>query len=221
MKVLELFAGSRSVGQVAEERGHEVFSLDIHPFDGIDLAKDILDTEPEDIPFVPDMIWASPPCTFFSVASIGHHWNRDHTPKSENAMLGVEIALKTFAIIDHFERLNPEMKWFVENPQGKLKKLADVVGDRIAMAVVWYCTYGDTRAKPTNIWSNHIRGLFAPAGWMPRPVCWNGNEACAHESAPRGSKTGTQGLKGSYDRSKIPAELVCEIIESVELAQMI
>jgi len=65
MKLLELFAGSRSVGNVAESMGFEVFSLDIHPFDGIDLAKDILDVTVSEIPFVPDVIWASPPCTFF------------------------------------------------------------------------------------------------------------------------------------------------------------
>ena len=35
---------------------------------------------------------------------------------------------------------------------------------------------------------------------------------CHHESAPRGSKTGTQGKKGSYERSKIPSELCREIL---------
>jgi len=104
MKVLELFAGSRSVGRVAESMGCEVFSLDIHPFEGIDLVGDILDVTVEQIPFVPDVLWASPPCTFFSVASIGHHWNKDHTPKTENAKLGVRIVEKTLEIIDHFER---------------------------------------------------------------------------------------------------------------------
>jgi hypothetical protein len=34
-----------------------------------------------------------------------------------------------------------------------------------------------------------------------------------HISAPRGSQTGTQGLKGSYIRSQIPYELCKEIIE--------
>ena len=69
MKILELFAGSRSIGKAAEELGHEVFSTDIHPFEGIDLVLDVLEIEPNDIPFVPDVIWASPPCTGFSVAA--------------------------------------------------------------------------------------------------------------------------------------------------------
>ena len=40
MKVLELFAGSRSFGKVAEDRGHEVFSVDITAFKNINLVTD-------------------------------------------------------------------------------------------------------------------------------------------------------------------------------------
>ena len=56
--------------------------------------------------------------------------------------------------------------------------------------------------------------MFNPDGWKPRPECHNGNNNCHHEAAPRGSKTGTQGLKGNYERSKIPELLCREIIES-------
>lgn len=219
MKILELFAGSRSVGNVAEKRGHQVYSLDIHPFDGIDLVSDILEVNVKDIPFVPDLIWASPPCTFFSVASIGHHWNKDHTPKSANAELGVRIVSKTLAIIDHFVSLNPDCKWFMENPRGKLRKLPVVLGRNIT--TVMYCQYGDMRMKPTDIWTNHLGSAANPNGWVPRAICWNGNGDCHHEPAPRGSKTGTQGLKGSYDRSKIPTELVEEILDSLDATRAI
>jgi len=208
MKLLELFAGSRSVGNVAETMGFEVFSLDIHPFKGIDLVGDILDVTIDQIPFVPDVIWASPPCTFFSVASIGHHWNKDHTPKTKEAVLGVAIVQKTLDIIDAF----PDAKYFIENPRGKLRKL-DVMADR-PRTTVMYCKYGDMRMKPTDIWSNHIDNVFQ-SGWMPRAECWNGNKSCHHEPAPRGSKTGTQGMANAYEKSKIPVELVTEILSSV------
>ena len=89
MKLLELFAGSRSIGKEAEKQGFEVFSVDINNFKDIDLVIDILDLKKEMIPFSPDVIWASPPCTYFSVASIGHHWNKDDTPKTKEALLGL------------------------------------------------------------------------------------------------------------------------------------
>lgn len=212
MRLLELFAGSRSVGRVAESRGIEVFSLDLEPFKDIDLVGDILDVEVTDFPFVPDIIWASPPCTFFSVASIGHHWHRDHSPKTEQALLGIRIVQKTLDIIDYFQALNPDLKWFMENPRGKLRKLPVV--QNLERTTVMYCQYGDTRMKPTDIWSNSIASVFNPDGWRPRELCFNGNTACHHESAPRGSRMGTQGIDGAYDRSRIPVELVTEILDS-------
>ena len=73
MKVLELFAGSRSIGKAAESLGHEVYSVDVKDFEGIDLAQDIEFLTPDQIPFTPDVIWASPPCTTYSIAAISHH----------------------------------------------------------------------------------------------------------------------------------------------------
>ena len=43
-------------------------------------------------------------------------------------------------------------------------------------------------------------------------MCHNG-DSC-HESAPRGSKTGTQGLKNAKERSVIP-KLLCEHIVDI------
>ena len=38
--------------------------------------------------------------------------------------------------------------------------------------------------------------------------------------SPRGSKTGTQGLKGNYERSKIPEALCLEIIKATEIKRL-
>lgn len=217
MKVLELFAGSRSFSKVATEMGMETFTTDYKAFDKIDYVVDILDFDINKIPFRPDIIWASPPCTYFSVASIGHHWNKDHTPKTEQAKLGVKIVQKTLDIINF---LKPDF-YFIENPRGKLRKL-DVV-KKIPRTTVCYCQYGDDRLKPTDIWSNFIleeHPLLSldnmEQGWKPRPMCnyRQKNCICHHEKAPRGSKTGTQGLKGNYERSIVPYELCKEILKS-------
>ena len=209
MKVLELFAGSRSIGKAAESLGYEVYSSDLNDFEGIDYPIDILDFDTTKVPFKPDIIWASPPCTYFSVASIGKHWNKDHTPKTEQAVFGVKVVNKTIQII---KELNPKY-WYIENPRGKLRKLDFM--QPLPRTTVWYCTYGDKRAKPTDIWTNNLRSVFNPNGWQPRPECFNGNKNCHHESAPRGSRTGTQGLKGNYERSKIPNELCLEILKAI------
>jgi|TARA_R110000765_G_scaffold6552_1_gene20165 site-specific DNA-cytosine methylase len=213
MNVLELFAGSRSIGKVCDNLGYNVFSSDINSFDNIDYVIDINKFDVSLVPFIPDFIWASPPCTYFSVASIGKHWNKNNTPKSDNALKGVEYVKSTLKIINYFKLLNPNLNWFMENPRGKLRKLNIVKG--LPRTTVWYCKYGDTRAKPTDIWSNNIwNPMFNTNGWKPREECFNGNKDCHHEAAPRGSRTGTQGLKGNYDRSKIPQQLCEDIVKS-------
>jgi len=202
MKVLELFAGSRSVGKVADQLGWEVFSSDFEAFEGIDYQIDILKFDVSKVPFKPDIIWASPPCTGFSVAAIGRNWEKTETdaiPKTDTARLGIELVKKTIEIIDHFQ---PQY-FFIENPRGMLRKLEIV--QRFKRQGVTYCQYGDDRMKPTDIWTNSNK-------WIPRPMCKNG-DSC-HISAPRGSSTGTQGLANAYERSKIPEQLCLEILQS-------
>ena len=199
MNTLELFAGSRSFSKVAERMGHRTFTTDIENYKNIDYVCDVCDFDVDKIPFRPDLIWASPPCTTFSVAAMWRHWNKDRTPKTENAKHGVAMVKKTLELIDI---LKPEY-FIIENPRGLLRKL-DII-DLKTMKTVWYCTYGDKRAKPTDIWTNID-------AWIPRPVCHNGNKDCHHEAAPRGSKTGTQGLKNSYEKSKVPEQLCEEIL---------
>lgn len=80
MKVLELFAGTRSIGKAFEQRGHEVFSVEwSKDFENIDLYEDISKVTAEDILKLfgkPDVIWASPDCATFSIAAIIHHRKR-------------------------------------------------------------------------------------------------------------------------------------------------
>lgn len=182
--------------------GIETFSTDINNFIDVDYIVNLLDFDVNKVPFRPDIIWASPPCTGFSVAAISKNWVKGElfTPKSTSARLGVAIVKKTLAIIKHFE---PKY-YFIENPRGKLRK-APFMNKILIRHTVTYCQYGDKRMKPTDIWTNNTN-------WIPRPMCKNG--APCHVPAPRGSRTGTQGVKGNYERSKIPEGLCEEIIKS-------
>ncbi|WP_295171375.1 DNA cytosine methyltransferase [Ruminococcus sp.] len=77
LKVLELFAGTRSIGRAFERRGHAVFSVEWNKdFENISLYKNISELSAQEIIYSfgrPDVIWASPDCTTFSIAAISHH----------------------------------------------------------------------------------------------------------------------------------------------------
>ena len=220
MKVLELFAGSRSFSKVSEEFNYKTYTTDNQNFNKIDQICDIFDFNIDKainaLNGYPDIVWASPPCTYFSVASIGHHWNKNHTPKTLEAIVGCQIVRKTLEIINE---LQPDY-FFIENPRGKLRKLEFM--KNIPRATVTYCQYGDTRMKPTDIWTNFLSSddLFGDnklQGWTPKKVCnyRQKNCTCHHEKAPRGSKTGVQGEENNYERSKVPYELCKEILLSL------
>lgn len=212
MNILELFAGSRSIGKAAEKSGMKVFSSDFIDFPDIDYVVDILEFDVDKVPFTPDVLWASPPCTGFSVAAMGHHWTGGkgaYIPSTDISRLGIEIVNKTLSIIDYFYQQNSDLIFFIENPRGVLRKMPFMNlphMENYTRHTVSYCQYGDTRMKPTDIWTNSTQ-------WIPRPICKNG--APCHESAPRGSKTGTQGLKNTFERSKIPDELCVDIVSSL------
>jgi len=219
MNTIELFSGSKSFSNVRKSFGDSIFTVDYIDKFHNDLTIDMLKLESKDLPKKTTVIWASPPCTTFSVASLGYHWTGGkgaYIPKSEACKVGLEILEKTIKIISE----KKPKYWYIENPRGVMCKVIGAIFKKYNLNYVehtiWYCKYGDTRAKPTNIWTNNLN-------WTPRPVCKNYkydsegniiNKHCHHESARRGARTGTQGLKDDYSRSMIPKELFIEMRES-------
>ena len=216
MKVLELFAGTRSIGKAFEKQGHEVYSIEWNKdFDNIDWYEDISKITAQDIIDrfgYPDVIWASPDCATFSIAAISHH--RRKNPETGNLDPISDYAKFCDKVDQHVLQLIEELQpkyWFIENPRGGLRKMTWMQG--LPRYTLTYCKYetdkpiSERRMKPTDIWTNHPNPNFIPP-------CKNGNPC--HAPAPRGSKTGTQGIKGSVDRSRIPDKL-CEYI--VELCE--
>lgn len=202
MKILELFAGTKSFSNACY--GHYVFTSDYNQQFDTDYCVDILEFDTSKIPFKPDIIWASPPCETFSVASIGHHWTGGkgaYIPKTKRAENGKAIVLKTIEIIND---LQPKY-WIIENPRGVLRKMPFM--QNFNRHTVTYCQYGDTRMKPTDLWTN-IPNLIL------KPPCKNGSPC--HIAAPRGSRTGTQGIATYKDRSRVPNDLCVSIIKQLE-----
>lgn len=210
LKIVELFAGTRSIGKAFEANGHEVFSVEWNKdFENIDLYEDIMNVTAKDILEKfgqPDVIWASPDCTSYSVAAISYH--RRKNPETGNLDPITEYATFCDAVnmhvLDLIRELNPTY-YFIENPRGGMRKMSWM--QNLPRYTVTYCQYGERRMKPTDIWTNHPDPRF-------KPPCKNG--MTCHDAAPRGSRTGTQALAGSVERSKIPVALCKHIVDICE-----
>jgi hypothetical protein len=207
MLIFDFFAGTGSSTRAFEDAGHQVITFELDPQFDVTETIDIMQLNAADLIErygQPDFVWASPPCTAFSVASIGHHWTGGagaYVPKTPAASYNQLLVAKARDLI---QELQPTKGWLIENPRGMLRKLPVV--EKLTRRTITYCQYGDTRQKPTDLWGE-------VPGWTPRAMCSPG--ATCHEAAPRGSRTGTQGLKGAKDRSRVPLQLSQEILAAI------
>ena len=139
MKVLELFSGTGSVGKCCKAIGWEVVSVDLllpadHQCDILEFDYKQYDKNEFDI------IWASPPCTEYSIAKTRGIRDIDNSNK---------IVLKTIEIINYFDC----KYWFIENPQTGLLKTQSFMKD-FKFVDGDYCMYGLPYRKRTRFWTN-------------------------------------------------------------------
>lgn len=192
-RMVDLFSGTGSASEPMLERGWEVERIDLL------LGKDVRTWEPRK---ELDLIWASPPCECFSVASISTHWTggwRAYEPKTKRAEQAIELIYIT---LEKIKESNPRY-WIMENPRGVLRKIIGPPTD-----TTWWCQWGDERAKPTDLWGN------IPKSMLPLPKCHNG--AKDHTPAPRGARTGTQGRVNALERSRIPRLFIESLANAIE-----
>ena len=106
MRLLELFSGTKSVSEVAQELGWETVSLDICPRHSPDLCMDIMDFDETQYPKNFDFIWASPDCRAYSVAR-----TNAKIPQDEAMAASDRLVEKTRRIINYFG-----CAYCIENP---------------------------------------------------------------------------------------------------------
>jgi len=212
----EFFAGSRSFSKEASKRGFVTYTTDIETFEGIDQICDIFNFD-IDLALAktgkPDIIWFSPPCNKFSVARCFDNWLKvgsEYIPKSEGAEIALLMMDKVNYIID---KVKPKF-FIIENPRGLMRKMEPF--KKHIRQTVWYCRYGDKRAKPTDLWTS-----FPIVVKTCKNYKYNKNgeiidRHCHHEAARRGAATGTQGMNGNYERSKVPSDLINSILDQIE-----
>ena len=142
MKVLVLFSGTKSIEKVYPStddiRGLD-FDNKFKPFYNVDILtwnyKKVFKN------WIPDYIHGSPVCKEFS--NIKHGFNRD-------LGLGKLLLLKTLEIIEYVKRINPNLKFTIENPKGLMRKL-DVM-KKYNMITTSYCKYDFPYKKETDFW---------------------------------------------------------------------
>ena len=198
MKLLELFSGTTSVGNVAKTLGFDVVSLDLKD---ADFNIDILDWDYTVFPVgFFDVVWASPPCTEYS---------RAKTTGVRKIECANKIVLRTLVIIEY---LKPRY-FIIENPQTGLLKQQPFM-DNIPYKDIDYCKYGMPYRKRTRLWNNVFN-------WIPQPLCnkdcnsMNGNK---HIAEAQRLTTTSDGVKKNFEQNdlyKIPGLLIKEIFESI------
>jgi hypothetical protein len=199
-KLLELFKGTGSVGKQAIKMGYSVISLDLEPIYTPDIETDILEWDykkwANENNYVPDMIWASPPCNTYSplVYRLYERDTQTAKPFSDRAKLGTKILYKTLEIIEYFLKKNPKLLFIIENPRGMMRM--DARMKKLARETTLYCLYGDFKRKPTDFWNNFPQGLNL-----------NQDKQCHCKTIP------VQDLKTIEERYSMPSKLIKHFLD--------
>lgn len=202
--VLDLFSGLGGFSSAFEGSDRwDAVRVDIEEQFSPDIRADVFELRPDDLPDA-DVVLASPPCKTFSKAANWHGHHTEDGPQTETAREHVALVFHTLGLI---EAIAPEY-WFLENPEGHLKKYLGHPTARIT-----FCQYGREHRKPTDLW-----GVHPPTISYRR--CSNGDPC--HQAKPSREEEGggnhpAEAMpNGVAERAKVPKELSESIRAAVD-----
>jgi len=200
MRLLSLFSGTGAIERPFREAGWEVQSLDVEGSHGATIVADILTWDYSAEPPC-DVLTAGVPCENYSIAN---------TRGVRKLTFADSLVRKTWEIIQHFERLNPGLLWWIENPDSShlwKRKISEPFPHRVRLD---YCQYGAPYRKRTKLATNAL-------GYRPRalcdpktcPACVDGKHS---KSAQRGPCLGKVDDRCSLDQLHAYPHELCEDI---------
>ena len=201
MRTLELFAGTQSFSKAVKHIFPDAINItvDISPLYNPTHLTNMLSWDytmyPQDY-F--DIIWASPPCTHYSIAKT----------QGVRDLEGADaLVRKAFEIIDYFK----PKRWILENVGTGLlvKRMKHIRACNIYLAD--YCAYGKPARKRTAFWSNEPLQLLTCPG---RDKCSQMTNGKHNSSVGNGNiEKPIQGITRFEHRNSIPEMLMEHILK--------
>lgn len=199
---VELFSGSGHISEIAATCGYKTVTIDVESKFNPDIKIDIANLRATMLPGNVDVIWASVPCTVYSILNIPNHWEKIsigwrqyyYVPKTKQAIEALRILTKTILLI---KQLNP-IFYFIENPRGALRHMPHMKFIPYRRTVS-YADYGFDYYKPTDIFTNCQY-------FKPKEI-----------TTAVGQKfdNSIQNLSSAYERSLVPDELIRYLFQSI------
>lgn len=202
---LEIFSGSKQVTTVAKnDFNYKTFTIDFESKFHPDCCIDVLKLPLKKIPQYSkiSVVWASVPCTWFTILNIADHWEKItyshrkyyYVPKTAEAKKALQLLEKTLWLI---KKINPTY-YFIENPRGALRHMPQM-NFAPFLYTVSYSDFGEQVYKPTDIFTN-CPGLQLPA---------------LKTAVGRKFENSISNMNNSFERSKVPPLLIKSILQQI------
>ena len=221
LKVLDLFSGTQSVRKALDEMNieYEYYGIDIYSPEEknviLDLSQDDIVSELIGVlpkGWIPDFIWASPICNYFSIATavnggtvyfertkygvkprenlkpLQNTQFKNYTLEeiTEKNSLSIKLVKNMQLILDYYD-----VDFVIENP--RTSYMIYYLNPLYVPNKVDYCMYGFEYKKPTTIYSNYNLGL----------------KTCNHESHNKNFK---DDIRKYSERASVPPKLIASIL---------